>query len=233
MSELLHFAEHTLQEVALLIMAVVYTLRLRWLFKFKGGRERQAPTGSPDTTPRKGIFYSLAVIGMPWTMESTRTKAFFYVQFIIFHIGVTLAILLSFIIPYAPSFLNSYSFIIPTFQVLIGAAFIVGCVRLVRRMTSVYVRSISSPDDYFSLILLTVWFAFTFFAVPNQYDQGEGMLLTYFFLTAFFLIYVPFSKISHYLYYPFARYWFGKTMGYRGVYPIRHSAKKGGVEYGK
>jgi nitrate reductase gamma subunit len=233
MSEFLHFSEHTLQEVALVIMAIVYTLRIRWLFSFKGGRERQAPTGAPDTTPRKGIIYSWAAVAMPWTMESTRTNQFFYAQFIIFHIGVTLAILLSFIIPYAPSLLADNTILITIFQVLIGAAFVVGCYRLIRRITNIYVRAISSPDDYFSVILLTVWFAFAFFAVPNQYQQGEGVLITYFFLTAFFLIYVPFSKISHYLYYPFARYWFGKSMGYRGVYPIRRVVKKGGVEYGK
>jgi hypothetical protein len=77
-----------------------------------------------------------------------------------------------------------------------------------------------------------VWFGFAFFAVPNNYQQGETVLLIYFFLTAFFLMYVPFSKISHYLYYPFARYWFGKSMGYRGVYPIRRGTKQEGVEYG-
>jgi hypothetical protein len=32
---------------------------------------------------------------------------------------------------------------------------------------------------------------------------------------------VPFSKISHYLYYPFTRYYLGKTLGRRGVYPMR------------
>ncbi|MCW8805129.1 MAG: hypothetical protein OQK56_01615 [Ignavibacteriaceae bacterium] len=227
MSDLLHFAEHTLQEVALLIMAIVYTLRIRWLLHFKAGRDRQAQTGILNTTPRKGILYSLAVIGMPWTMESTRNKKFFYFQFVLFHIGVTLAILLSFIIPYFPSLLTSFKIIIPLFQLFIGAAFIVGCVRLIRRISSIYIRSISSPDDYFSLILLTVWFGFAFFAVPNQYQQGEGILITYFFLTAFFLIYVPFSKISHYLYYPFARFYFGKTMGHRGVYPIRRESKQG------
>ncbi|MGB5850284.1 MAG: hypothetical protein WBH40_17475 [Ignavibacteriaceae bacterium] len=233
MSELLHFTEHTLQEVALVIMAVVYTLRIRWLFSFKGGRERQAATGATDTNPRKGFIYSWAVIAMPWTMESTRTKPFFYTQFVIFHIGVTLAILLSFIIPYAPTLLTDNPLLITIIQIFIGAAFIVGCVRLIRRITNVYVHAISSPDDYFSVILLTVWFAFAFFAVPNQYQQGEGVLIAYFILTAFFLIYVPFSKISHYLYYPFSRYWFGKSMGHRGVYPIRRVVKKGGVEYGK
>ena len=233
MSELLHFTEHTLQEVALVTMAIVYTLRIRWLFSFKGGRERQAATGASDTNPRKGFIYSWATIAMPWTMESTRTKKIFYAQFVIFHIGVTLAITLSFIIPYAPSLLSDYPIIVTLFQVFIGAACIIGCYRLIRRITNNYVRAISSPDDYFSIILLTVWFAFAFFSVPNQYQQGEGVLITYFVLTAFFLIYVPFSKISHYLYYPFARYWFGKSMGHRGVYPIKHVVKTGDAEYGK
>jgi len=231
MSDLLYFSEHTLQEVALIFMAVVYSLRIRWLFKFKGGRERQAPTGGIDSTTRKGIMYSWAAIAMPWTMESTRKKAFFYAQFVVFHIGVVAAIVLSFLIPYAPSILQSSAIVI-IFQISIGLACIVGCGRIVRRITSKYVRAISSPDDYFSLILLTVWFGFAFFAVPNNYQQGEGILLTYFMLTAFFLMYVPFSKISHYLYYPFSRYWFGKSMGYRGVYPLSRSTSQRGAEYG-
>ncbi|MFC2085071.1 hypothetical protein ACFLS9_08445 [Bacteroidota bacterium] len=232
MSDLLHFAEHTLQEIALITMTVVYTLRLRWLFKFKRGRERQAPTGAPDTTPKRGFLYSWATVAMPWSMESSRTRIVFYIQFILFHLGVIFAITLSFIIPYAPSFLILYSFIIPLFQVVIGTACMVGVIRIVRRVNNKYLRAISSPDDYFSLFLMTVWFGFAFFAVPNPYEQGEGILLTYFILTAFFLIYVPFSKISHYLYYPFTRYWFGKSMGHRGVYPMKHVSKKGGVQYG-
>jgi nitrate reductase gamma subunit len=232
MSDFLYFSEHTLQEIALLFMTIIYILRLRWLFKFKGGRERQAPTGLAETNPKKGIIYSWGIIAMPWSMESTRTKIFFYIQFAVFHIGVTIAILLSFIIPYAPEFLKSHSIVIPVFQILMGAAFIVGCMRIIRRVGGIYMRAISSPDDYFSLLLLTVWFGFAFFAVPNRYDQGEGILLTYFILTAFFLMYVPFSKISHYLYYPFTRYWFGKSMGHRGTYPIQRGPKRAGVKYG-
>jgi nitrate reductase gamma subunit len=229
MSETLFFAEHSLQEVAIIFLVVVYIIRLIWLFKFKGGRDRQAPTGLSNTNPRKGIFYSWGIIAMPWAMESTRTKLFFYLQFALFHIGVTLSILLSFIIPYAPEFLTNYVLVIPIFQVFIGAAFLIGIGRIIRRVSSIYMRAISSPDDYFSLILLTIWFAFAFFSVPNRIDQGEGILLTYFILTAFFLMYVPFSKISHYLYYPFTRFWFGKTMGHRGTYPIRRVTSQEGV----
>ena len=161
---------------------------------------------------------------MPWVMESTRTNPFLYAQFVIFHLGVTLAIALSFIIPYAPGVLENGTVVL-VFQAVIWAACAVGCIRIIRRIVSPYMRAISSPDDYFSLILLTVWFAFAGLSAPNRPDQGEGPLLAYFFLTAFFLMYVPFSKISHYLYYPFTRFYFGKSMSHRGVFPIPASVK--------
>jgi nitrate reductase gamma subunit len=223
----LHFSEHRLQEIALGFMALVYTIRIIWFLRFKAGTERQGQTGAPSTTPTKGILYSWANIAMPWVMESTRTKFFMYAQFVVFHLGVAAAILLSFVIPYFPSVLG-YSGVMLVFQIIIGAACAVGLIRMVRRIGSKYMRAISSPDDYFSLVLLTVWLFSGVIAVPyGMIDPHEltaaGMYirLAFFLMTAFFLVYVPFSKISHYLYYPFTRYYFGKTMGYRGVYPVR------------
>ena len=225
MSPSLHFAEHTLQEVALIVMGTVYTLRIIWLLRrFKAGKERQAPTGPENTTPARGVIYSMMNIAMPWAMESTRTKFFLYVQFAIFHLGVTAAIGLSFVIPYAPQLLNS-PLVVRILQIIIGAAFIVGCMRIVRRVGNRNMRAISSPDDYFSLVLLTVWFFFAMLAVPNNVAAGETILMVYFWTTAFFLVYVPFSKIGHYLYYPFTRYYLGKTLGYRGVYPMVRSKR--------
>ena len=88
-------------------------------------------------------------------------------------------------------------------------------------------QAISSPDDYFSLGLLVIWLFFAVLAAPNDTTRGQWHVLVFFLLTACFLVYVPFSKISHYLYYPFTRYYLGKSMGYRGVYPIRRDAKLG------
>jgi nitrate reductase gamma subunit len=218
MSGFLHFCEHQLQEGALVVMGLVYTARIIWLLRFKAGGDRQAPTGSQGMTPIKGILYSWANVAMPWAMESTRKRYLLYIQFVIFHIGVTAAIGLSFIIPYLPRLLDS-TILVLFLQVVIGAAFVVGVVRIIRRVGSPYMRAISSPDDYFSLLLLTAWFFSAVLAVPNDASGGEGHLLSFFILTAFFLIYVPFSKISHYLYYPFTRYYLGKTLGHRGVIP--------------
>ncbi len=224
MSELLHFSEHRLQEVALLFMGTVYALRVAWLLRFPAGRERQASTGTPGyTSPRRGILYSWANVAMPWAMESTRRQRGLYAQFAVFHLGVVAAIGLSFVIPYAPRALEPAGVQV-LLRTLIGAAFLVGLLRIRRRLGNPYLRAISSPDDVFSLVLLTAWFALAFLAAPNDRAGGEGILLAYFWLTAFFLVYVPFSKIGHYLYYPFTRYYLGKSLGHRGVYPLRRTS---------
>jgi nitrate reductase gamma subunit len=220
MSGLLHFSEHTLQEAALVLMATVYFLRIRWYLRWPLAKERQPATGMGDTNPKKGEKYSLANIISPWEMESTRSKPFMYLQFVLFHLGVVASISLSFIIPYGPGLLKS-GVLVSLIQLLVGAACVIGVMRIIRRVSNPYIRAISSPDDHFSLILLTVWFAFAFMAAPNDISGGEGIMMTYFLLTAFFLMYVPFSKISHYLYYPFTRTYLGRHMGRRGVYPIK------------
>ncbi|MDA3844493.1 MAG: hypothetical protein PF588_09020 [Candidatus Kapabacteria bacterium] len=223
MSESLHFAEHTLQEIALIVMAVVYTTRIIWLLSFKAGKERQQATGAAGTTKRKGIIYSWANIIMPTQMESTRTHILTYIQFVLFHLAVTLAIVQSFLIPYFPEVMKIEG-VETVFQVVIGIGFLIGLMRIVRRFSSKVMRAISTPDDIFSLMLITVWFLFAALATHNIVES-EFIPMAYFWLTAFFLIYVPFSKISHYLYYPFTRYYLGKTMGHRGGYPLRGTSK--------
>ena len=229
MSEAQHFAEHTLQEAALIFMGIAYIFKVRWILSFKPGKERQASTGRGSLGNKTAIYYSWANIFMPWGMESTRNNLFFYFQFGIFHLGVVSAIGLSFVIPYGSGLLEIPA-AVTILQASIGLACLVGVIRIIRRITNVYMRAISTPDDYFSVVLLTVWFFFAFLAVPNNQANGEAVLITYFWMTAFFLVYVPFSKISHYLYYPFTRYYLGKTLGRRGVYPMQRSAKLGPVK---
>ncbi len=212
----------------LIIMAVVYTIRIYWFTRFTAGKERQATTGTPGRTdPGKGWRYSMFNVAMPWAMESTRTKPIIYAQFVIFHIGVVMAIVQTFSLPFTPAIHDSAVGAL-VFQVTIGLAFVVAVIRILRRVGSKYMRAISSPDDYFSLVVLTVWFFCGFLSADNPAGgesligaiSGDAAELAFFWMTAFFLIYVPFSKISHYLYYPFTRYYLGKTLGRRGVFPI-------------
>ncbi len=213
MSDILRILENEVQIVAISFLIFIYILRIIWLFRFKSSKEKTYPEGNA----KAGIAYSMLNVAMPWTMETTRKKPFFYIQFVLFHLGVTLAIGATFIIPYWPH-LFEIKAIVWIFQFIVGVAFIVGLFRLYRRLADASIRLISSRDDYFSLILMILYFAVAFLAIPINYQRSEWPLILFFALTAFFLIYVPFSKIGHYLYYPFTRFFLGRTMGHRGVF---------------
>ncbi|MGB2907594.1 MAG: hypothetical protein WBB73_10840 [Candidatus Aminicenantaceae bacterium] len=212
MSHLLYILENEVQLAALSFLVIVYAARLVWLFRFRAGRERTYPAGST----RAGIVLSMMNVAMPWAMESIRRRPGFYAQFVVFHLGVVAAIGATFVIPYWPELFETI-WVVRAFQVILSAAFLVGMWRLFRRIFDPRIKLISSLDDYFSLILMILYFALALVVVPNNYHHREWPLILFFGLTAFFLIYVPFSKICHYLYYPFTRYFLGRTMGHRGV----------------
>lgn len=221
-SSLLHTAE-VVHWAALIIMAVVYSLRLRWLFKFKPGADKSAPGAPGRTDKKRGATYSVFNVAMPWSMESTRKGFAFYLTFVVFHLGVVAGICLAFLSTVTPNLVAN-----PGFAWICGStlflAFLVAVYRVFRRVFKPVLKLISTPDDYFSLIMLTVWFGLGT-ATQAHLAGAEGLeslnfLVAYLYLTSFFLIYVPFSKISHYLYYPFTRIWIGRALGHRGSYPI-------------
>jgi len=224
MSDFLRILENEIQIAALSFLGIVYIIRIIWLFRFTYRKERTFPAGSTKV----GVFYSMMNVAMPWAMESVRKKPGFYAQFVIFHVGVVTAISATFIIPYWPDFFKIKGIVI-LFQVSVGAALIVGLMRLFRRISNPAVRLISTLDDYGSLILMILFFATGILAIPNKHETHEWPLILFFAITAFLLVYIPFSKIGHYLYYPFTRYFLGKTMGHRGTFPRKKSQKTKGA----
>ncbi len=211
--EIVHWA-------ALAIMACVYSLRLLWLFRFPAGGDKQRP-GEHGRTDLVPALYSMGNVAMPWAMESTRKGMAFYLSFVIFHLGVVAGITLAFVSsihrPVVEMQMVAYAF-----MAILGAAFLVAVGRVIRRMVSPVMKLISTPDDYFSVLMLTVWFLLGALAQAHIFGMlpSPWYLVAFLAATSFFLVYVPFSKISHYLYYPFTRYWLGKTLGHRGSLPV-------------
>ncbi len=220
---MLHVAE-IVHWAALAFMIIVYCARIVWLLKRPDGIDRQMKgEKAADNGAMMGALYSLGNVAMPWAMESTRKGFGFYLSFVFFHLGVTAGIWLAFMHWLKPIHHNApFGWV---FVAFIGIAFLISLGRIVRRFAVPYLRLISTPDDYFALFTLTVWFGLGVTAqahlVSGQVDAfamfaSDGWLAAYLFCTSFFLVYVPFSKISHYLYYPFTRFWLGRTLGHRG-----------------
>jgi len=99
------------------------------------------------------------------------------------------------------------------FGLVIGLGLISGLVRLIRRFSVPHMRIISTPDDYCSMGLTLLFMGS---ALPSLYGSKVARGI-YSVIALLFLIYEPFSKIRHYIYYPFARYFHGTALGKRGV----------------
>ena len=207
------FIMDELQIAALAFMAIVYFLKIRWLFQFKATKERTPARGDHS----QGVRYALATLAMPWEIPGTRLHWIHYIEFAVFHIAVAVAIAVTLIMPYWPTSIGTPGMIL-ALQIVFGVGALVAVSRLLRRMIRADMRNISSPDDYFSLVMLAVWLVAGVAAAPQT---SEPAIVAFFVLTAFFLVYVPFSKISHYIYWPFIRYYMGKHFGHRGVYPTK------------
>jgi len=208
LDEFVRVLENEVQIAVLLVFAAMYTARLLWLKSLRNPMEKATPKGSV----RKGVLLSFGSVFMPWSMESTRKHLAVWVEFALFHIAVAIAIGATFIHPYAPQVLTDP--VVYVLSAFLAIGVLAGFLRAARRVVRPEMRAISTPDDYFSISIVTIYFGT---AIWGLVTDGNWGLTAYFGLTAFLLLYVPWSKISHYLYMPFTRFYFGFLFGRRGV----------------
>jgi len=207
---LLHFVEFELQILALSLFAILYALRIRSLMKLTLPKETAPPKGSASA----GVAISFAGLFYPWSMESTTKHMGRWLEFSFYHIAALSAILATFTLPFAPGLMTH------TIRLVFAAALVpgigAGFIKIVRRFSDPHLRHISTPDDHFSLIAVQFYFIS---AALCLYFYTDLWRFVFFLITALFLIYVPFSKISHYLYWFFARTFLGIRFGRRGIIP--------------
>jgi nitrate reductase gamma subunit len=216
LSPFTHFLVHTLHYFALAFMVLAYTIKIRSILKKPVAMEGTPARGDHD----KAIRYSFLLLARPDEMESTRKHWFRWIEFSVFHVAMAVGIGVAFTMPWAHASMLS-PIVVYGQQVIFGLAALIGLSRLVRRVIDPAMRAISTPDDIFCLILLTAWMVTGVFNAPQT---SFFWLLGYFSLATFFLFYVPFSKISHYICWPFLRFYMGKHFGHRGVYPKKRIA---------
>jgi hypothetical protein len=208
---LLRFAELDLQIIALSFFGILYAIKAWTMARLPMKWENAPAKGSAAA----GVVYSYAATVAPWMMSSATQHWTRWLEFGLYHIGAGLAILATFTLPFAPKIMEPAA-VRYFFAFFVGLAFIVGAIRLWRRFTDPTLKVVSTPDDYFSLAAVEVFF---FLMIMTLLVRTDGWRIAYFLVTAGFLFYVPFSKISHYVYWFFARVLMGVKYGRRGVLP--------------
>jgi len=73
-------------------------------------------------------------------------------------------------------------------------------------------RTLSVPDDYASVVIVSL-----FVALACAVLLRPAVMSAWYVVSALMLIYIPFSKIRHCVYFFYSRFFFGLYLGRRGV----------------
>jgi hypothetical protein len=172
---------------------------------------RKAEPAVAKGRPVRGAFYALTGAMMPWKKESARLHPASYLLGVAYHFGIFLGFvwvaLLFFNVEVQQSLVSAS-------VLLLAFAGACGLGLFVKRIVSANLRHFSSPDDYFSNVLVTGWQAMIVLALLS-----ESMMPRLFLLTGVLLLYIPLGKLKHAIYFVPARVYLGLFYGRRGVWP--------------
>lgn len=165
----------------------------------------------PKASARKGIFYAFTLGMLPWKKESARLHPLVYLRGVLFHIGV-----FTFVVLLLVSLFVNISLLAGrlAFSPFLGLGLIAGVTALVARFIDRNLRALSRPDDYISLVLVTLVLLSGFTFVLNI--TGRAVFWGF---ISILCLYLPWSKIPHVAYFFFSRTVFGVMFGRRGVLP--------------
>jgi nitrate reductase gamma subunit len=157
----------------------------------------------------KAILFAFTLGMAPWEKESTRIHWIAYLRGIFFHIGIFMAFGVLLASPWL-EFLPNVVVWLAAAVTGLGAVF--GFAGIFMRLVGPNERTLSLPDDYFSVFLTSLFIALAF-----------GTLLWHEVLPVFYVVtglmgaYIPIGKIRHCAYFFYSKFFFGVSFGHRGV----------------
>jgi hypothetical protein len=195
----------TIALIGLLICIVGLAFKINDIMNRPYKRDLSRPRGNVG----QSLLYAFTLGMAPWEKESTRIHWIAYVRGILFHVGVFMALAVFFVSPW----LAAVPLLLSGLAVLVTAAgAVAGFAGIWMRWTEENLRALSLPDDYFSVFVTSSFVALAFAAL-----LWPVTLPIFYIVTAAMLVYIPFSKIRHCVYFFYSKFFFGQGFGHRGV----------------
>lgn len=192
---------------AALFCIAAFGLRLRAFLRLARPGDRSLPKGSPNL----GVAYALTAGMMPWAKESTRRHALAYLRGVGFHLTVLLVLVLFLASPWLAGIPAS---IRSGLAGLVALGSLLALLGFFSRFYEKNLRALSTPDDYFAILLVSL-----FLGSAAVMLLDPAWLPVFYLLSALTFTYMPLGKIRHCIYFAFARLFFGRFFGRRAVLP--------------
>jgi nitrate reductase gamma subunit len=197
-----------------LVGAVIFIIGVIAVLVAAQRRPYQAEKAPVKGSPALGIVYAFTLGMAPWAKESARRHWVAYIRGIILHIGVFVAA--AFLI--ASPWLAQMAWPLRnSLAALFGVGAVLGVVGFGIRLADPNLRLLSTPDDYFSLALVTLFLASAAMAAINP-----EFLPAFWATSGITLAYAPFGKIKHFIFFFYERVFVGLFFGRRGTLEWTH-----------
>jgi hypothetical protein len=157
----------------------------------------------------RGVLYAFTLGMAPWEKESARIHWIAYLRGVSFHVGIFAAFGVLFASPWLEAIPLPIAWLV---MLLTGVGALAGFAGIVMRLAEENLRVLSVADDYFSAFLTSLFVALAFLSLLSP-----STLPAFYVVSAVMLVYIPFGKIRHCVYYFYSRFFFGVIFGHRGV----------------
>lgn len=201
------FLTQLLAAAAAAFCIAAFAARLRTFTRLAVPKDRSQPKGNINS----GIVYAYTLGMMPWAKESTRRHALAYLRGVGFHLAVFLSLALFLASPWLGMFPVRVRLVL---SALCGLGSLMALLGFLSRFIEKNLKAISTPDDYFAILLVSLYLA----SAAAMLVWLRALPLFYLASTLVF-VYMPLGKIRHCIYFAFSRLFFGRFFGRRGVLP--------------
>ena len=165
-------------------------------------------------SPALGVVYAFTLGMSPWAKESARRHWVAYIRGIIIHAGIFVAAAFLIASPWLAQIPEPLRL---SLAALFAIGALLGLAGFWIRIADPTMRLLSTPDDYFSLALVTL-----FLASGAASAARIDFLPTFWAISGITLAYAPFGKMKHFLYFFYERVFIGLVFGRRGVLEWKH-----------
>ena len=167
-------------------------LAFGWRLRQFNALARPADRSTPKGIPAAGVRYAFTLGMAPWAKESTRRHPAAYLRGIGFHLGIFLGLAL---FVAAPGWDRLPQTARLPLAVLAGIGALLGLIGFIARFSEPTLRALSTPDDYFAVLLVTL-----FLTTGSTALLAPAALPAFLLTSALTLLYAPLGKIRHCIY---------------------------------